>query len=503
MATQTAAEHIQNIENKRAAHVARMADIMKVAADDNRTLQRGRSHRTRRPRRAGQELRRRSRAGGAAWKNSRSRRRRPSRPSTAKQRCARLGPAERRTGDQAGAVRHRAASRRAMKAADAVTYAEKRWNDSTPEVALALKAAVAAGTTTDATWAKPLVNPAITDDFLPLLRAATILGKIHGLHKVPFNVNVPAQTAGGVVNWVGELKPKPVSAMAFAMETLGFNKVAAIVVLSQELVRFSNPSAEAVVRDSLVEGHRGVSRWAVHQSRRGGRGRRQSGLDHERRAHGGGDDESAGRHHGVDQSLRDEQHPGRRADVHHVAANALALSFRTNLDGSPEFPGVGVNGGTYKGLQFITSNTVTTNVVALAPQYILYADDGGVTIDASTEASLQMDSAPASPPDATTVYASMFQMNAVGAARRAVHQLEARRGEYREVPDRDGLAGADGRRRWRPSPNGTERRRRTDAQRRVEGVPMRLFGYELTLERKARAAPSARQRHERLVADRA
>ena len=94
-------------------------------------------------------------------------------------------------------------------------------------------------------------------------------------------------------------------------------------------------------------------------------------------------------------------------------ANALALSFRTNLDGSPEFPGIGISGGTYKGLQFITSNTLTTNVVALAPQYILFADDGGVTIDASTEASLQMDSAPASPVDATTVYASMFQMNAV------------------------------------------------------------------------------------------
>ena len=94
-------------------------------------------------------------------------------------------------------------------------------------------------------------------------------------------------------------------------------------------------------------------------------------------------------------------------------SNALALSFRTNLDGSPEFPGVGVNGGTYKGLQFITSNTVTTNVVALQPEYILYADDGGVTIDASTEASLQMDSAPAVARRCDDRLASMFQMNAV------------------------------------------------------------------------------------------
>ena len=44
MATQTAADHVQNIENKRAAHVARMADIMKIAADDNRTCTEERSH---------------------------------------------------------------------------------------------------------------------------------------------------------------------------------------------------------------------------------------------------------------------------------------------------------------------------------------------------------------------------------------------------------------------------------------------------------------------------
>jgi HK97 family phage major capsid protein/HK97 family phage prohead protease len=295
----------------------------------------------------------------------------------------------------------------------AADYAASRWNDSTPEVALALKAAVAAGTTTDATWAKPLVNPAIVSDFLPLLRAATILGKIQGLRKVPFNVNVPAQTAGGVIQWVGELKPKPVTPMAFSMESLGFNKVAAIVVLSQELVRFSNPSAEAVVRDSLVKD---IALFLDQQFI----------------------NPAVAAVAGVNPASITNGAPTAAATVNPLAdilglinhfatnnipvdgltfilspSNALALSFRTNLDGSPEFPGIGINGGSYKGMQFITSNTVTTNVIALQPQYILYADDGGVTIDASTEASLQMDSAPDSPVSATTVFASMFQMNAV------------------------------------------------------------------------------------------
>src|SRR5262249_47774165 len=79
----------------------------------------------------------------------------------------------------------------------AAEYA-KRWDDSTPEVSLALKAAVAAGTTTDATWAGPLapIRP-LVNEFLALLRPATIIGKITGLRQVPFNISVPIQTAGG------------------------------------------------------------------------------------------------------------------------------------------------------------------------------------------------------------------------------------------------------------------------------------------------------------------
>jgi len=95
-------------------------------------------------------------------------------------------------------------------------------------------------------------------------------------------------------------------------------------------------------------------------------------------------------------------------------ANALSLAFRSNLDGSPEYPGVGITGGTYRGITFVTSQAAGTNVVAMQPAMILYADDGGVTIDASREASLQMDSAPASPADATTVYVSLWQTNTVG-----------------------------------------------------------------------------------------
>ena len=53
----------------------------------------------------------------------------------------------------------------------------KQWNDSTPEVETVLRAAVAAGTTTDANWAAPLVvYQQMQSEFIELLRTSTISG---------------------------------------------------------------------------------------------------------------------------------------------------------------------------------------------------------------------------------------------------------------------------------------------------------------------------------------
>jgi HK97 family phage major capsid protein/HK97 family phage prohead protease len=296
---------------------------------------------------------------------------------------------------------------------EAAQYAQQ-WNDSTPEVALYLKAAVAPGTVTDATWAAPLVNPTMVSDFLELLRAATVVDRIANLRKVPFNVKVPSQTAGGTYGWVGEMKPKPVTKLAFTADTLGINKVAGIIVLTDELVRLSNPSAEDLARRDMIAG---IAAFIDQQFL----------------------DPAVAPVAGVNPGSITNGAPTAVATtnpladimglINHFAtnnipvdgltfvmspSNALSLSFRTTLDGSPVFPGLSMDGGTYKGIQFITSNVVGPLVVALQPQYILMADEGGVTIDASREASLQMDSAPASPADATTVMVSLWQMNCVG-----------------------------------------------------------------------------------------
>jgi hypothetical protein len=89
-----------------------------------------------------------------------------------------------------------------------------------------------------------------------------------------------------------------------------------------------------------------------------------------------------------------------------------------------------INGGTAPlGVAVVTSQIAGANVIALSPMCILFADDGGVTIDVSREASVQMDSAPTNPPDATTVFTSFWQSNLVGLrADRFINWKKARTG---------------------------------------------------------------------------
>ena len=72
-------------------------------------------------------------------------------------------------------------------------------------------------------------------------------------------------------------------------------------------------------------------------------------------------------------------------------------------------------GDKHNGWNFVTAGTErdANSVEEIMIELNRAGYDGAVSIDSSTEASLQMDSAPASPADATTVYVSLFQTNTV------------------------------------------------------------------------------------------
>ena len=289
----------------------------------------------------------------------------------------------------------------------------KQYRD--PNVELLIKAAVAPGTTLDPAWAQALVQiNALTGEFIDLARPATILGKIPGLTKVPFNTQVPIQTGGGTYKWVGQAKAKPVGKLTFGTATLGMAKAAGIIVLTEELIKTSTPNAEEIVRRDMV---RGIAAFLDQQftdptvaevaqtspaSITNGATTAAS-LDDPKK------DLGLIVGHFTTQNL-----PLEELTIIMSQTNAYAMGLSVNALGMPLYPGVGVNGGNANGLTVIASNVVGQNVIALAPEYILYADDGGVAIDVSREATLQMNDAPVNPADpATTVWTNMFQDNLV------------------------------------------------------------------------------------------
>src|SRR3546814_8114102 len=61
------------------------------------------------------------------------------------------------------------------------------------------------------------------------------------------------ETGGGDAYWVGEGKPKPLTAFDYDRSTLTPLKIANIAVLTEENIRRSSPNSDMVVRNALVK----------------------------------------------------------------------------------------------------------------------------------------------------------------------------------------------------------------------------------------------------------
>lgn len=314
----------------------------------------------------------------------------------------------------------------------ATMEAAKAYTSTTPEVELMVKAAVAAGTTTDAAWAGPLavVQP-LVNEFLELLRPKTLIGRIPGLRQVPFNVSVPSQTGGGTYSWVGQGAPKPVTAAQFGTITVPFAKAAGIIVLTEELVKLSSPSAEQTIRDEMIAGMQQFldGQFITPTVAAVANVNPASITNAAPTAAASGVTGAAAK---ADLAKAVAAFSVANIPLSESVwimsdANAWGIATSINALGQPLFAGTSPGGGTLYGRPVIVSNVAASNVVLVHAPSILFADEGGVKIDVSREASLQMDSAPMDPADATTVYVSLWQNNYVGLrAERMITWIRAR-----------------------------------------------------------------------------
>lgn len=307
------------------------------------------------------------------------------------------------------------------------TVAKELYGENSSIYGLVTKAPVPAGTTQDGNWAAALVGEGtdVIADFVEFLRPRTILGRfgqngVPSLRHVPFNVPLVGQTEGGEGYWVGEGKAKPLTSFGYERRILDVFKVANIAVATEELIRRSGVAAEALLRDNLAAAIAarldidfinpakaavaGVSPASITNG--------VSGI-----ASSGNDADAI------------------RADVSallstFIAANnapttgvwimdsvtALALSMMNNPLGQPEFAGISMTGGTFNGMPVIVSDYMPAGTVVLANAGDIYlADEGGVQVDMSREASLEMADNPTHNSDTPTpaTLVSMFQTNSV------------------------------------------------------------------------------------------
>ena len=291
------------------------------------------------------------------------------------------------------------------------------------------RAPVGAGSTADGNWAADLVSAegGAFADFVEFLRPATILGQfgtngIPALRNVPFRVPLGSQTGGGAGYWVGEGKAKPLTSFDFARTTLEPLKAANIAVLTEEVIRDASANSEQMVRDALRDAlAERIDTDFINPANAGTAGVKPASITNGIQsiaASGSGDaDDIRLDVRSLLQQYINANNRGSSAVLIMQSGMALGVGTMTNALGQAEFGDMGMDGGRLLKLPVITSEYVPDGfVVILNANDIYFADEGGIAVDMSREASLEMDNAPShdstTPTESSMV--SLWQTNSVG-----------------------------------------------------------------------------------------
>lgn len=302
-----------------------------------------------------------------------------------------------------------------------VAIAIQRWGKSNPQLVEVIKASVAGGGSGSGEWGAELVqaDARFTGDFIEFLTSKTVFDKL-GLREVPANVAIKGQDGTATGYWVGQSKGIPVSTADFSTVNLTPLKVAALAVVSKELLRDSSPAAEMLVRDALVDASAQRIDTTFLSATAASAGVSPAGL-----LNGVSAITSAG----VDAD-------GLRADIKALyapfltAKNATGLTLvcnpalaksiqlMTNALGQMEFPGINAMGGTLLGDPVVTGDNVNAaHMVLLKASDIYKIGDGGVEVSMSEQATIEMANDPAGASDTPVAMANypvnMFQTESV------------------------------------------------------------------------------------------
>jgi hypothetical protein len=263
------------------------------------------------------------------------------------------------------------------------------------------KAAVSAGDTTTSgfadalaayqvvagAFAESLKNYGAFDSMLPFMR------------RVPLHARAGMTTTGFTASTVAQHHPKPVTKLSMTGTTLDEKKAVAICVLTEELMRFSMMAMtdfQAELQNALaVE----TDETFVEILTSGATSFGSSGVTAEH----------------VRNDLRaalGNITTGARSKLFLLMPSGLAkvLAVLYDENGGAAFPTMTVNGG-IGGMTAIVSDGVPSTSIILADATQIAAASETITLTSANEATLEMDTAPTSPPSASTAYVNLWQMN--------------------------------------------------------------------------------------------
>lgn len=272
-----------------------------------------------------------------------------------------------------------------------------RWLDANQ-----IKAAANAMTTTSAGGS---LAGEVGLDFVSLVYPQTILGRMKRVRNVPFDTKLIRQTTGASAHWVAEAAPKPLTYGGMADDgALPARKLIAISVISKELARLSDESIfTADLSSAAVAAMDGAF---ADPANAGVTGEKPAGVANGITATTATDNPVA------DIKALVAAYTGDLLTsvwvMHPNVATSLALR------GAP-FDSIHALGGTLLGLPVLTSKAAKSGTIQLIDERgIEVAGTGEAELSATTEATIQMSDDPDSPPDASTVMTSLWQMNLVG-----------------------------------------------------------------------------------------
>lgn len=273
----------------------------------------------------------------------------------------------------------------------AIAYASARWGaDSKPvQILKAEVPAMATGSHSD------LLTNGDVAEFVSLVRDRSIIGRLAGLRRRPSKTRIITELTGATAGWVAEGKAIKLVNQTFDQIFTETMKVAAILVVTDELLRSLDPSAELGIRNDLVNAvSEAIDSSFLNPSNAGTAG-----------------EEPASVTYGVDPV---SNAPGAMDDVRESFA-ALTANFGGDLESAvvvarPELlvainafsfgpfgANVGARGGTIAGIPAIPSKGLPLDaggkqqLVLIDPTGIIYiADDAATQVAVSRHATIEM-----------------------------------------------------------------------------------------------------------------